>query len=366
MLLLAVALGYQGTVPFTAFRDSFQVLLAAFPVILLGRLYGKTRLPTTLAILAAAAVWFGVSAAELVVSVEWGTERDLAAWAAGLLGMSTGYLVFVEGYPERGGLSGRGGPAGERDRLLASMYSRMLETHSALVQQDRLVASGLLALGAAHEFKNTLAHVKAAAEHALAQPAPERAQEGLRLIAELAESGGRSAVEFLERLSQEGREEPRETELDELTGRFLRLLRPACRPEGIALRSELEPNLRSLVRRGEVEQILFNLARNALEGFRRSSPDGERIISVILRGSEETAVIDVIDNAGGVTAEALARLFQVNPGPGRTGVGLYISASLAERNGGTLTYEPRERGSCFRLTLPLTSSAAGEQPMRGQ
>jgi signal transduction histidine kinase len=134
----------------------------------------------------------------------------------------------------------------------------------------------------------------------------------------------------------------------------------------VLLRGELTPRLCTLVRPGEVEQVLFNLIRNALEGFRRGSREGEKTVSLVLHGTEEAVVVDVIDNAGGVPEQAAGKLFQINPASTGTGLGLYISRSLAERSGGTLVYEPRPGGSCFRLTLPVAKPEAGEKGHPGQ
>ena len=76
------------------------------------------------------------------------------------------------------------------------------------------------------------------------------------------------------------------------------------------------------------------------------------------RGGPGGALVEVHDNAGGVPAAQVPRLFQ--PGGstrGSTGVGLYLARCLAERNGGTLPYRPADGGSRFTLELPRSHPA---------
>jgi signal transduction histidine kinase len=350
-LLLAAALGYRDSLPLRAFHAFVQALLAAYPLFLLCRAYHGTRAAVYLVLAAAGSAVIMAAAVDLALAAVGHPDARLTLWLLCALSAATGYAVLGEGFPpSRGELGGRAG----RERSLTQVYARILESENALLLQDRLIVSGLLALGAAHEFKNVLGHIKATAEFGMGQQGLERKQESLRLLASHAESGGRSAVELLEQLAREGREEPKETDLGDLVSRFVRLVRPACRTEGIMIQAEVPSPLRLATRLREVEQVLFNLVRNAQDAFRRQAGNEGKIIQVALRRAGASAVIEVRDNAGGLPEGVSRRLFRMSPSPsGGTGVGLYLSRSLAERNGGSLDFEAREGGSCFRLALPL-------------
>ena len=118
-----------------------------------------------------------------------------------LLSLCTGWLVFQEGYPERASWNGSLPGLSAREALAPSLYARLLETESALAWQEQVTTAGFLALGAAHEFKNVLSHVRLASQHGLSQPDPGRKDECLRLIAEAAGTGQDSAIAVLERLA---------------------------------------------------------------------------------------------------------------------------------------------------------------------
>jgi two-component system sensor histidine kinase PilS (NtrC family) len=64
--------------------------------------------------------------------------------------------------------------------------------------------------------------------------------------------------------------------------------------------------------------------------------------------------VDVIDSGPGVDADIVEHIFEpfYTAQPGGTGLGLYISRELCERNGASLRYHARHSGgSIFRITF---------------
>ncbi len=354
VLLFASFLQFGPTLPFAAFYSFFSGVLLGYPLYLLAGVTRRSRRGIHALLLASGALSFAAGAAEAVFSILGRPFADFGSWTVCGISLFTGYLVFHEGYLQT---SGKGGFL-VQESVMKAAYARLLRTENALVLQDRLIVSGLLAMGAAHEFKNVLAHVKATAESALSRNDVGHKNTCLKLLLEHAETGGRAAADFLVRFSREGREEAKALDAGELIGGFARMSRAGLRTAGILLRSEVQAGLTVMARRGEIEQVLLNLAGNASESFARSGFDGPREIAIDCHGLPEAVVIEVRDNAGGVAPEAAGKLFQISPSDsGNTGLGLYLSRSLAEQNGGSLTYVPLEGGSCFRLTLPYPPSS---------
>ncbi|QXX83149.1 TMAO reductase system sensor histidine kinase/response regulator TorS [Providencia sp. R33] len=101
-----------------------------------------------------------------------------------------------------------------------------------------------------------------------------------------------------------------------------------------------------------IRQIITNLLSNAL----RFTQSGQITLRSCRFG--KYWFIEVEDTGCGIESSRLADIFkpfvQVNSQRGGTGLGLTISASLAEAMGGELTVNSELGvGSCFRLTLPL-------------
>ena len=110
------------------------------------------------------------------------------------------------------------------------------------------------------------------------------------------------------------------------------------------------------VDRIQIEQVLVNLLRNGLDAMdtaeRRTLTVASRLAA---RGIVEIAVAD---SGAGISAEAMARLFEPFYTTKTTGlgVGLSISRGIVEAHGGEMRAENNDDGGAtFRFTLPLAS-----------
>ncbi|MGG4604759.1 ATP-binding protein [Paenalcaligenes sp. Me131] len=104
-----------------------------------------------------------------------------------------------------------------------------------------------------------------------------------------------------------------------------------------------------------IEQVLFNLLRNALEALKNQPLDQRKIeINVQTRGQH--ALLAISDQGPGVAPEMMPLLFQpfsTNKVNGM-GIGLNICRSIIELHRGTLWYESSaSHGATFVFTLPL-------------
>lgn len=108
-----------------------------------------------------------------------------------------------------------------------------------------------------------------------------------------------------------------------------------------------------------IEQILLNLLSNAIKFTEQG---GVRLECSI---EDETLLFSVEDTGIGMSPEAVERLFvpfeqadnTISKRFGGTGLGLYISQSLARAMGGEITVNSEQgQGSCFVLKLPYQQS----------
>jgi two-component system sensor histidine kinase PilS (NtrC family) len=101
--------------------------------------------------------------------------------------------------------------------------------------------------------------------------------------------------------------------------------------------------------RGHLEQVLWNLCRNALR-YSQKRPGSVRLRCVI--SDEGRTLLEVSDDGAGVPADAVQKLFEpfFTTDTGGTGLGLYIARELSEANGATLDYRRApDGGACFRI-----------------
>ena len=115
-----------------------------------------------------------------------------------------------------------------------------------------------------------------------------------------------------------------------------------------------------------LKQILLNLLGNAVKFTSRG---GVAISAQLLEQSDSSLLVQIAvrDTGCGITAQALEKIFQpfvqedcsITRLFGGTGLGLTISRRLAELMKGSIAVESALGvGSCFRVTLPFTRSAA--------
>jgi len=113
--------------------------------------------------------------------------------------------------------------------------------------------------------------------------------------------------------------------------------------------------------RVQIQQVLINLMRNAMEAMRDSET---KTLTVTTRsGAEGRLTVTVADTGPGIADDIAPQLFQpfVTSKANGMGVGLSISRRIIESHGGELTVQRNEAGGAtFTFTLPLMIEAAVE------
>jgi two-component system, NtrC family, sensor kinase len=128
--------------------------------------------------------------------------------------------------------------------------------------------------------------------------------------------------------------------------------------DNIVVRKEYEPLPKIRVDKQKVLQILVNLITNAQAAFSEGWQGSRREITLrsSLNVEEQMIYIEIIDNAVGIPAEHLTRIFShgFTTKPNGHGFGLHTSANAAGELGGTLTAysDGVGKGAKFVLTLP--------------
>ena len=108
-----------------------------------------------------------------------------------------------------------------------------------------------------------------------------------------------------------------------------------------------------------IQQVLVNLARNALDAM-RTSPAPRTLVLSARDGGKEVEVL-IRDTGPGVEEAAAARMFQPFYSTKRDGmgVGLGVCRSIVELHGGRLWHTAAEGGgSVFHLALPRAEAAS--------
>ena len=353
IFLFVRMIGVAQTLPFYLLYSFLFVLLSLYPLILFSGICRSNPHPLLYLYLLSVTAQL---AALLYDYLSYGTrlpEVRLRVFSGLLYAVICGLLLSQEAYLQGRGWQGLHLRLGEQQRRLREAYTRLIQTENTVMLQDRLIVTGILTAGAAHEFKNTLSLIRTSADFAARTEDQAGTRQALGLICEQAQAGQKAVTELLDQLLLRGREQADTVELRSDLDLLLRMIRSGCRREGIELRIDIPDPVRVTVRRGELEQALVNLARNSMDSVSSQAGGSERKVMISARVAEGQGVIEVIDSGAGVPPELQTRLFELSvSGRQSTGLGLFLAKALIERNQGSLAYIPTERGACFRVVLP--------------
>jgi two-component system sensor kinase FixL len=107
-----------------------------------------------------------------------------------------------------------------------------------------------------------------------------------------------------------------------------------------------------IVDRIQIQQVLVNLVRNAIEAMEKS-PRRELLVSTEA-AEDGMVIIKVSDTGPGIDASVAPNLFQPfnTSKPQGTGIGLSISRSIIESHGGKIAVDPTvNEGTTFHFTI---------------
>lgn len=239
---------------------------------------------------------------------------------------------------------------------------RLRQREADLAHFSRLTTMGEMAAGLAHELNQPLAAIANYAGGCV-----RRLHSGIgadpKILLQPIEQIGAEAVragEIIRRLREfvrKGETQRSGADINRLIAEALTLVRPESRQRNITLVLELARDLPEvLVDAIQIEQVIVNLARNAVEAMSGNGWPRRKLTirsSLIEDGMVEVAVSDT---GVGMQEEEARRLFYPFFTTKTTGMGmgLSISRSIIEAHEGRLwSMLNPEGGMTFRFTLPL-------------
>ncbi|HSC16908.1 MAG TPA: ATP-binding protein [Gammaproteobacteria bacterium] len=223
------------------------------------------------------------------------------------------------------------------------------------VQQAKLAALGRLSASIAHEVRNPLGAMSHAGQLLAESPSIGESEHRLTDIIRVNARRVSQIVDSVLALSRREAAHPERLQLlpwvEDFTSEFvqtLELYQDALRVVTVS------PDIEVRMDPTHLRQILWNLCDNAVK---YASAAAGAIAVEISCGTLEPSgrpYLEVADRGPGITPDKVEHIFEpfYTSQPGGTGLGLYISRELAERNGAALRYHPRPGGgSVFRVVF---------------
>jgi two-component system nitrogen regulation sensor histidine kinase GlnL len=260
-------------------------------------------------------------------------------------------------------------PAGEPHGVVLVLrdLSRVRDLEEQVRRADRLAALGVLAAGVAHEVRNPLVGIRAAAQLLeKEQGFPSGLREFTAMIIRQVDRLNRIVDDLLAFAgSRQLRCEP--CNVNQILEEALRLEETMLRGGRIAVVRRYDPEVPVVA--GDPDrllQVFLNLVRNGAEAMAETGGEltvrtrFERVSPQV--GGRAAAVLEVADRGPGIAPEAERQLF--NPffttKASGTGLGLPISVRIVEEHGGTIEVQSRSGGgTTFRVLLPLAGDEEG-------
>lgn len=240
---------------------------------------------------------------------------------------------------------------------------RLEELQSELIHVARVSAMGTMASTLAHELNQPItavANYVEAVRDLLAQPDPDDLPEIIEALEDAAGEALRAGqiVRRLRDFVSRGEIEKTVESLPNLINEAVAFGLMGAIEKSIETRLDIDHEAASvLVDKIQIQQVLVNLVRNAVDAM---EPSAQRILTIRTGPDHPGFVrVTVADTGPGVTPDVAAQLFKafVSTKAEGMGLGLSICRTIVEANGGRIWMEPAQGGGTqFHFTLVRTEA----------
>jgi C4-dicarboxylate-specific signal transduction histidine kinase len=247
----------------------------------------------------------------------------------------------------------------EHREMQSNLRHRLLEN----AELNRRADAAMLAAAVTHEINQPLAAIVANGSAGLRwldreSPNIEKAKATLNNIVR----AGQRAGEIIESLWAIGKKENRTLvplSLNGLIREVLSVVETELQSHHIAVRNTLDETIPVvLADRVQLQQVILNLIKNAVEAMSDVEPNSRRLHIKTELDESQNIVATVQDSGPGIDPQNIKRIFDrffTTKSQGM-GMGLAICRSIIEAHNGQLWAEAGvHRGSIFRISLPCNS-----------
>ena len=253
----------------------------------------------------------------------------------------------------------------ERQRLRRDFALAHERAHrdADLFRARNLAALNVMATGVAHELRQPLSVIRLAAQSARRDLERGRSARVCDDLAEIDEGVVRldRIIELLRLAARGDTEVQEDVDVAAALADAMLLFEAQLRHRSIAFEDAVPPRVVASGNRVAVQQIFMNLIGNARDAL---TDVAEKRIRVSAEERDGRVFVRVEDTGCGMlpaTLEHVMEPFFTTKGSEGTGLGLFLSSSLARKMGGSLeVLETRPgRGTTFELSLPLGPAKDG-------
>lgn len=254
----------------------------------------------------------------------------------------------------------------QAERELRQSYDQLKQTQERLIEHERLSAIGKMSATIAHEIRNPLSALHAAAQELKeGLTLPEEYQELLDIITSQSTRLSKiiqNTLSFTRPISLE----KRPMDINQLVERLMTSMRGDARfQNGVQLTKRFATDIPlALIDPDAVEQVLWNILLNAVQAVRNGNGQVQVMTRWLPHGyngfAKPCLEIAVSDNGVGIAPAHLQKIFEpfhTTKAQG-TGLGLAVARRIIEAHGGVIKAESQvNRGTIMRILLPVETEA---------
>jgi signal transduction histidine kinase len=239
----------------------------------------------------------------------------------------------------------------EREARFVGNLQELERTRQRLLGEEKLAAVGRLSRAIAHEIRNPVAMIASSLATATREDLDETERKEMFAIAEKeAARLERLTTDFLVYARPRAAQISR-ANIREMLDYIATVARAHAASRGAIIEVLADPDLEGEFDATQIQQALLNLVLNAIDAC-----GNEGSVNLIAEmNGRESIRIDVIDRAGPIPSETVARIFEPLFTTKQTGngLGLAIARNIVRAHGGDLVLRINEAELvCFSIEIP--------------
>jgi signal transduction histidine kinase len=256
----------------------------------------------------------------------------------------------------------------------SALYGRLVNAFLLLRREraDRLVSVEAATAAMAHELRQPLTAIATrgtAGLNWLKQTPPElnRASECLGSIVD-ATHRANEIIAAIRGLFRDAPTQRAMIQINDICSEVLNLVQDDLRVEAITATAEYQENLPPIhAAHAQIQQVILNLVKNAIEAMRSGSSGDRRLRLVTGFDGKSSVSVYIQDSGDGIAPQYRDRIFDpfFTTKPRGMGLGLSICRAIAEEHGGGLRLSKTDsHGTSFELILPIGSASDNRTAVR--
>ena len=251
------------------------------------------------------------------------------------------------------------------DQFAAVMHNRHLEVarqsaERRAMQQEKLSVLGLLSGSLAHELRNPLSSMRTIATLLKEdlQSNEDHVKEVDLIVSEIDRLT--DTTQQLLDFSRPQQSSQIGASPDDVIRRLMQILGHLARQHDVTVSQQLNlTDVSVSATDPELNDILFNLIKNAIEAVRGHDERSIRIATDLSTAESDVALISISDTGPGVPPELQDQIFEpfVTGKTDGTGLGLYLVGERIRESGGNITCNSKPGSTMFEVRLPIQNSS---------